>query len=194
MMVRKTLIAAVVAATLVATPVVAYAQGTETITGSPVVSSASTGTGTTATSSEGTATGSSNATTSERAGAKPGVGKHSKLRWLRDNRIRLSGVLHAQWTTKAKDGAVVTHDAIHGTASAVSSGSTSFTVTAADNTTQTYSASSATKVWKVTELSGKRRAVAAKLSDVASGSQVIVEGIGAGTSFTATRILVQLDK
>lgn len=200
-MVRKTLIAALAAGALIATPVIASAATAGTTAGTPTMATA--GFARTFVQDPG---GSSSTTTSSvpaPSAGSPAAGdgttagpdaKHPKLRWLRRHHARLAGAVHAQWTTKTKDGSYVTHDAIRGTVGIVSTGSTSITVTAADHTTQTYSTSSTTKVWKVVEENGKRHIEKATLSDVAKDATVIVEGTGATGPFAATRILVQLPK
>ncbi|HET8589295.1 MAG TPA: hypothetical protein VFM01_06640 [Nakamurella sp.] len=126
------------------------------------------------------------------AGAPPaGIAPaHPRLRWLLRHHAGLAGVLHAQWTTTAKDGTFVTHDVIHGTVQAGSAGS--ITVTADDNASQTYSTSDSTAVWKVVQDNGKRRIVKGSLSDVVTGATVVVEGTGASQPYAADRILVQL--
>lgn len=180
-MLRRTIITAVAAGALIAAPAVAAAQAPTTVSGTPVA--ASTAVHTAALTVSTGATG---------ASAAPTAAKHHPLRWLRDHRLRLAGVLHAQWTTTLAGGGYLTHDAIHGTVTSVSADGRSITVTAADKVSQTYTTSDATKVWKVTESGGKRHVQKAGAAAVTRGSRVIVEGTGTGAPFAATRILVQL--
>lgn len=130
------------------------------------------------------------------AHAKLAKVRHDRLPWLRDHRLALANVAHAQWTVKSKDGSFVTHDVIHGDVAAAAAGATggTVTVTAADKSSQTYTTSSTTKVWKVIETNGKRRIENATLADVTSGSEVIVEGTGTNSPYAAAHIRVQLKK
>lgn len=116
---------------------------------------------------------------------------------------RLGNVAHAQWVGKDAGGQFVTHSAIHGSVTAVTS--TSITVKAADGFSQTFKVSADTKV----HLKGDRAAkaptipetttpgtapahkppVAATIAAVKVGAEVEVLGTGTGTA-TATRIHV----
>jgi hypothetical protein len=95
----------------------------------------------------------------------------------------LRNALHAQWVTRAGKGSTgfVTHDAIRGQVTAVSA--TSITVKAADNVSQTYAVTSATKVHTRAEAKGK----SGTISEVHSGDRVVVSGTGTST-FTAVHI------
>ena len=98
---------------------------------------------------------------------------------------RLGNLLHGQWVTKNKDGKVVTHDAIHGSVTAVSA--TSITVKASDGVSQTYVVNSDTKVRQRTE--GKRRSGEdSDISKVKDGDNVAVLGTGTDT-LTATAVI-----
>ncbi len=205
---------AAAAAVAIAIPAVAVAQAGST-TGAPTAAAASlvryaaddpggstvtSSAAPTSTADGGTAAPAPKAKrdTAKPAKAKPAKTEHGRLAWLRDHRLALDKVAHAQWTAKNKDGSFVTHDVIHGDVSTAVAGATagtsSITVTAADETSQTYTASSTTKVWKVTETNGKRHVEKATVTDVTSGSEVIVEGTGSTSPYAADRILVQLKK
>jgi hypothetical protein len=89
--------------------------------------------------------------------------------------------LHAQWVTRdGQNGAFVTHDAIRGQVTAVSS--TSITVKAADNVIETYAVNAATKV----RIKGKDKPGA--IGTVKVNDRVLTVGTGTTTP-TATRIL-----
>ncbi len=97
---------------------------------------------------------------------------------------QLRHALHAQWVTRAgkdKTG-FVTHDEIRGQVTAVSA--TSITVKAADEVSQTYSVTSATKVHTRAEARGK----AATISEVHAGDRVVVTGTGTST-LTALHVM-----
>lgn len=205
---------AAAAAVAIAIPAVAVAQSGSTA-GAPSAAAASLvryaaadpgGSAATTSPAPISTTGSGTVTPAPKAkrdDAKPAKAKqaktkteHGRLAWLRDHRLALDKVAHAQWTTKAKDGNFVTHDVIHGDVSTPVAGAPagSIAVTAADKTTQSYTTSSTTKVWKVTEVNGKRHVEKATVDDVTGGSEVIVEGTGSTSPFVADRILVQLKK
>ena len=100
---------------------------------------------------------------------------------------RLGHVLHGQWVTKNKDGAVVTRDAIHGKVTAVSS--TAITVKADDGVSQTYAITSDTKVRDRTK--GKPRSGAdSDISKVASGDNVVV--LGTGTDSLTAKVVIDI--
>ena len=111
------------------------------------------------------------------------------------NRTNLGRALHATWVTKNnKTNAVVTHDAIRGTVSAVSS--TSVTVKAADGVSQTYKVDSSTKVLKRAATSTPtkgHKAAASSIAQVKVGDKAAVVGTGT-TSLTATHIVDGLKK
>jgi hypothetical protein len=94
--------------------------------------------------------------------------------------IRLRNLQHATWVTGDANGSFVTHDAIHGTVTAIST--TSITVKAKDNVSQTYVINSDTKVHSRAEHKG------ASISDVKAGDEVLVAGTGTDT-LTATQIV-----
>lgn len=101
-------------------------------------------------------------------------------------RAPLRHALHATWVTKnGKTGKVVTHDAIRGTASAISA--TSITVTAADKVAQTYAITSKTHV-RVFDAT-THKPVQTSISSIRSGQRVRVVGTGTGL-LTATNVAV----
>ncbi|MEP6797801.1 MAG: hypothetical protein ABI890_06625 [Lapillicoccus sp.] len=128
----------------------------------------------TSTASPGTATA--------KAGAKGKKGHAS----FQEALAKLKDVQHAQWVTKDGTNATfVTHDAIRGSVTAVSS--SSITVKAADGVSQTYSLSASTKV---TLAGGKgAKPSTGTATDVKSGANVVVTGTGT-SSLTADRVLV----
>lgn len=134
----------------------------------------------------------SSSTPSATASATPGSStattkgdktKHHKPRAA--ELARLKDVLHAQWTTKDKAGTVVTHDAIRGTVTAVSS--SSVTVKAADGVNETYALGGTTKVTLGQGKGTKPKAGA--VGDLKSGATVVVLGTGT-SSLTADRVVV----
>ena len=107
-----------------------------------------------------------------------------------DRRVRLGRALHGTWVTKdGKSTTYVTHDAIHGTVSAVSP--TSISVKAADGVTETYKVTSATKVRMRT--AGQKKGATSSIAQVKTGSHVVVVGTGTGT-FTATHVVAGLKR
>jgi hypothetical protein len=101
--------------------------------------------------------------------------KHRRRR----NRIRRS--VHATWVTEnAKTKTFTTHDAIRGHVTSVSA--TSITVQAADNVTETYGVTLATKVRTRT------LKTTASIADVRTGDPVFVGGTGIDT-LTAIRVI-----
>ncbi|PZS35254.1 MAG: hypothetical protein DLM58_04080 [Pseudonocardiales bacterium] len=98
----------------------------------------------------------------------------------------LRHALHAQWVTKDKDGKFVTHDAIHGTVTAVSA--TSITVQAEDKTSQTFVVNGDTKVRVRANGKAANKGVKATITQVHSGDKAVVIGTGT-TSLTANGIL-----
>jgi hypothetical protein len=129
---------------------------------------------------------SSSATAS--VGASSSAAPSGTARANRRAKIRrqfLRGVQHAQWVTGRQGGTFVTHDAIRGKVTAVSA--TSLTVLALDNTSETYSVTSTTKVHI---RSASARATLGSISQVKVGEQVGVLGTGAGSGpYTATQVL-----
>ncbi len=94
---------------------------------------------------------------------------------------RLARVSHAQWVSKdGRTGEFVTHDAIRGEVTAVTSAA--ITVKAADNTTETFAVNSSTKV-RVAGTKGDT-----SLGKVKVGDRVGVVGTGTGT-LTATHVI-----
>lgn len=92
--------------------------------------------------------------------------------------------LHAQYVTHGKNKTFVTHDMIRGQVTSVS-GNT-IVVTAADKTSETFAANSATTVRVRTAGKGAKGTV----SQIATGDHVLVIGTGAGSGpYTATHIL-----
>lgn len=119
------------------------------------------------------------------------------------NRIRRA--VHASWVTRNKKAKTfTTHEVIRGQVSAVSP--TSITVRSADNVTETFVVSPATKVWTRTARTAAAKAAAkaaapgtpsaktpasrtaASISDVVTGDAVFVGGTGS-TTLTAIRII-----
>ncbi|HEU5270644.1 MAG TPA: hypothetical protein VFU36_12025 [Jatrophihabitans sp.] len=90
--------------------------------------------------------------------------------------------LHATWVTRNGSSGFVTHDAIRGQVTAVSTGS--ITVKAADDVSQTYAVTGDTKVHLRSDGKGK----AGSIGEVKTGDRVIVLGTGT-TSLTATQVL-----
>ncbi len=179
-MITKTFIAAAVTAAALGSGGVALAgaQGSHAAlsVATPSVSSSA--------STTGTGTGTAVATTPAKAAPKAG---HAGRRAQKANRrARLGNALHGSWVTKnGKTGKVVTHDAIRGTASAVSA--TSITVTAADKVSQTYAITGKTRI-RVFDAT-THKPVQSSISAIKSGERVRVAGTGT-TSLTATKVVV----
>jgi len=120
----------------------------------------------------------------------PGPAHHRPLRLA--HRAGALGVLHAQWTTKSKNGDPVTHEVIRGVAAPVGADATTITVTATDTVAQTFTTSDATKVWKVVLVDGKRHVEQVDLTAVTDGARIVVQGTGRTAPYRAVRILVTL--
>lgn len=102
----------------------------------------------------------------------------------------LGRALHGTWVTRDKAGTgFVTHSAIRGSVTAVSS--TSITVKAADNATETFTITKDTKVRERTAARGKGSAI--DISKIATGDSVAVEGTGTTPNATA-KAVVKLPK
>lgn len=98
------------------------------------------------------------------------------------HRDPLTRALHAQWVTHdKKTNTNVTHDEIRGSVTAVSA--TSISIKASDGVSQTYAASTATKV----HAKGDTKAAPGTISQVKVGDQAAVIGTGT-SSLTATHI------
>jgi hypothetical protein len=124
-------------------------------------------------------TGSSGSTSPSITAAAAGTGKVVAAQRIAEGRLRRA--LHATWVTRdGKAGSFITHDAIRGQIMAVST--SSITVKAADNVSQTYIINSGTKV----HTRGKHTGASA--SDLHTGDPTLVVGTGAST-LTATQIL-----
>ena len=153
------------------------------------VGAAIVGGGTAALAASGS-TSSPAATTSSTA-AKPAT-THTKAK--HDRRVRLGRALHGTWVTKdGKTKSFVTHDAIHGTVSAVSP--TSISVKAADGVSETYKVTSSTKVRMRT--TGQKKGATSSIAQVKTGGNVVVIGTGKGTAsdpMTATRVVAGLKR
>jgi hypothetical protein len=121
-------------------------------------------------SGSGTTSGSP-ATTSAAAALHAGFGRAHILRRL----------AHGQFVLRGKDG-FVTHDVIVGTVTAVTS--TSITVRAADNTSETFAVTQDTKVRLRSDGTGSP----ATIGQVADGDHVLVAGIGT-SALTAKHVL-----
>ncbi len=138
------------------------------------------GVGTAALAESGTTSGSptpaaASSTASAKHAGHGGRGWHAKF----DRRA-----LHGQFVTHGKNKSFVTHDVLRGQVSSVS-GNT-IVVTAADKTSETFVANSATTVRVRTAGKGAKGAI----SQVAHGDQVLVVGTGTGSGpYTATHIV-----
>lgn len=193
-MVKKTFIIAGVTAAALATGGVAVAatgggHGTDLSVGALSTSAVPTGSAATPSTTTPSTTSPASPSKTGKHGGKDkhgGKGKHGD----RMHGAKLGTALHGTWVTKdGKTGALVTHDAIRGTASAVSA--TSITVTAADKVSQTYAVNSKTKIRTFDATTHKP--AKSSISAVHSGATVVV--IGAGTSkLTATGVLVGMKK
>lgn len=152
------------------------------------VGAAIVGGGTAALAASGsTATPAANSST-----AKPTTGTHTgtHTKGKHDRRVHLGRALHGSWVTKdGKTNAYITHDAIHGTVSAVSA--TSISIKAADGVSETYQVTSSTKVRMRT--AGQKKGATGAIGQVKTGSKVIVIGTGKGT-LTATRVVAGLKR
>jgi hypothetical protein len=101
---------------------------------------------------------------------------------------QLRRALHAQWVTRdGKTSSFVTHDAIRGQVTAVST--TSITILAQDKVSQTYTVNPSTKVHTRADKKGASTSIGA----VHSGDRVMVVGTGT-TALTATHIVDGLKK
>ena len=109
----------------------------------------------------------------------PRTGAHPKAGFIRQEMRR---TVHATWVTRGQKGQFVTHDAIRGTVTAVSSQSIS--VQAADGTAETFTVATTTKVREV-KLGSKP--TDATISQVAVGDRVLV--VGAGTPDPTARLI-----
>jgi hypothetical protein len=99
----------------------------------------------------------------------------------------LRRAVHATWVSKdPKSNKFVTHEAIRGQVTAVSA--TSISVKAADNTSQTYTVTSSTKVRQRTD----RKGAAGTISAVHKGDDVAVMGTGTGTP--TANVVIDLKK
>jgi hypothetical protein len=105
-------------------------------------------------------------------------------------RVHLGRALHATWVTKdGKTKGFVTHDAIHGTVSGVTS--TAITIKAADGYSERFIVNGSTKVRM--RVAGQAKGSVSSISQVKTGAKVLVVGIGKGTP-TATRIVAGLKR
>lgn len=124
----------------------------------------------------------SGATSSTSPAGKPGAtGKADKTNKHKGHDA-LKHALHGQWVTQGKDGALVTHDAIRGTVTAVSP--TSIAVQSADKKSEVYTVTATTKVRIRTNGKGAKGAITA----VHVGDKAAVLGTGTST-LTARGIL-----
>jgi hypothetical protein len=138
------------------------------------------GLGTAAFAESGSTTGTPSPTSTTSSTAKAAAGRGDGSLGKLANRA-ISG----QFVTKGKDGTFVTHDLERGTVTSVSS--TSIVVKAADNTSQTFVVTSATKVR--VRASGAAKGATGTIAQVTTGKDVLV--LGTGTSpVTATYIVV----
>ena len=120
--------------------------------------------------------------TGTKAKTKTGA-KHDKGDLLK----RIGNVAHASWVSKDKAGTYVTHDAIHGTVTAVSA--TSITLKAGDGTSETYVVASATKV----RIRSNGKGAAGTIGAVKAGEKAVVSGTGTST-LTADLVVAGLAK
>lgn len=178
-MIKKTFVAAAVTAAALGTggAAVASTQTSHLALAAPTTSSSTTASPSASTAKPAPAThGGKNA-------AKKAANKAAKKA---KRRPHLGNALHGTWVTKnRKTGAVVTHDAIRGTASAVSA--TSITVTAADKVAQTYTVTGTTRV-RVFDTT-THKPVKSSITAVKSGQKVVVVGTGT-TTLTANGVVV----
>jgi hypothetical protein len=139
-----------------------------------------------AATSQGDAAAVAAVTTSATPGSTGTSGKAAKAAKAagRDGLVRrLERVSHAQWVSKdGKTGTFVTHDAVRGSVSAVTTGS--ITIEATDGTSETFVVDSATKV----HVKGNAKGAAGTITQVKVGDQAGVLGTGAGT-MTATQVI-----
>ena len=147
------------------------------------VGAAIVGGGTAALAASGSTTAGSTTSSTTNSATTHAKAKH-------DHRVSLGRALHGTWVTKdKKTTSFVTHDAIHGTVSAVSP--TSISVKAADGVTETYKITSATKVRMRT--AGQKGGATSSIAQVKTGAKVVV--IGTGTSaLTATHVVAGLKR
>jgi len=116
-------------------------------------------------------------TTATTATAKP----HPKAAAAR---LALRRVEHAEWVSR--DGSAdVTHDAIRGTVTAVSTSSIS--VKATDGISMTFTIGSDTQV--VLRTSGKGSATKGAITSVKTGETVLVSGVKTGSALTAEHVV-----
>jgi hypothetical protein len=109
------------------------------------------------------------------------TGRAAKAPRKRPGLARLRKLQHGSWVTGDGTSTDVTHDIIRGKVTAISA--TLVTVKSADNTTQTYSVNTTTKVHTRAKHTG------AAITDVKTGDEVTVTGIASGTHLTATQVL-----
>jgi hypothetical protein len=123
---------------------------------------------------------SGSSTTPGAAASSAATGDHSAAKG-RGLRV-LRHALHAQWVTKGKDNAYVTHDAIRGTVTAVSA--TSITVQAEDRNSDTFTVNADTLV----RIRANGKGAKGAISQVHNGDKALVVGTGTIT-LTARGIL-----
>lgn len=118
-----------------------------------------------------------------KVGTKPQTDRKAKRADRAKRAHRLAEVAHAQWVSKdGKTGAFVTHDAIRGDVTAVTT--TSITIKAADGTSEKFIVNGSTKV----RVKGNAKGTIATIGQVKVGDRAGVVGTGAGT-MTATRVI-----
>ena len=124
------------------------------------------------------------AVTSPSNSPTPGQNHHDRNGGLRHRALlRLRNLQHAEWVTRdPQTNKDVTHEAVLGTVTAVST--TSITVKAADGYTLTFAVNSDTKVHV-----GKGKT--GKVTDVKSGDRALVAGVKAGSTVTAKQVLAR---
>jgi hypothetical protein len=100
--------------------------------------------------------------------------------------LRLRNFEHAEWVTRDRAKNVdVTHDAIRGSVTSVSS--TAISVKATDGFSLTYTVNGDTKVAE--RENGKGSGKKGQIGDVKTGDNVVVTGVKAGTALTAAHVL-----
>ncbi len=142
---------------------IAHAQGTSATT-----TATATPTGTATTGAPGASATKGTKAGKAANGAKAGNGAAGK-----EILGKLKDFQHAEWVTKGDANAYVTHDAILGQVSAVSS--TAITVKSADGTSMTFAVNADTKVHQ-RHTTGSTSTTTPTIADVKTGQTVLVGG------------------
>lgn len=126
---------------------------------------------------------SGSAPSSAPSGKNGGHGNGHRGHGARGRLMKLRTLQHAEWVTQdPKTHKDVTHDAVAGTLSNITS--TSVTVKAADGYTLTFKVDANTKV----HVAGSKGAKS-KITELKSGSKALVAGIKSGSTVTANQVL-----